>query len=452
VEIVLAVPAVDRARDLAVALATVGVDARMVCGTGAELHAYLGREPAEGVVLVEELPDGLAEEWLRRVAALPVPRPAAVVLVYRTDNTEQVRERVRAVYGLAAEVVAAGARPGVEVAREVADVLQRLRAVAMEQEREAHQRLSRPVPGAPVPVAQPGGVLAFAGVTGGVGVSTLVANLAAVAAAAGHRVLVVDAQFGTGGSLLFHLGARQADGPGAPDVRRLYHEYTLHQRQEGRGSGVTGDLVGLLREVVIPITLQRVRHAPLGVVQVPADPEVRAQTPAELVLWVVQGLMASRDWDVALMDCGSSLGDPRVRRLLQSAREVFLLGSNRGSSVHGLIRTVSLLGSLELRTPPMLLLRVHEASMYTEAQVNRFLRQAAPGMATIYGTVPQAQELEQRENRLLEEPPLAVVVPEAAYSMAVRRLAVKLGLADAQPDEDAARRKVRLWPFSMARG
>lgn len=429
-EIILALADMERGRRLSRGLGAAGVFVREQCATSAELCARQEREPAQGLVVAESLPDGEAEMALRRLAALAGVRAPAVVLIYQADRAESVRERVRLVYGLAAEVVVAGARPDAEVAQEAARVLQVLQHVLSAQEREAHGRLSQPVPSAPVPVARGGGLLVFAGVTGGVGTSTLVANLAAVAAVSGYRALVVDAQFGTGGSALHHLGAGEMDTHETPDLGGLLHAFQLQ-----RGKAAVAEVRGEVARAVVQVQLHRTRHADLGVVQVSADPGMRARLSAELVLWAAEGLLAGGDWDVALVDAGSHLGDPRTQALLQAARRGLLVTATHMTGVTALLRVHTAAAGLALPDgmEPSVILRQWPESRYRAADVARHLRSLGPGRLdpSIYAVLPNSAELAARDGRPVAEAPLAVTHPQAGYSTEIWNLALKLGLASA---------------------
>lgn len=420
-EIILALPSLDRARELVVSLAMQGVTVRGLCSTGADLVGHVARAPVDGVVLCEELPDGAADARLRQLLALPGQRPVAVVLAYREEGREALRERVRTTYGLAADLVMAGSRSGGDVAQELARVLQRLQRTLQDQDLDAHERLSRSVAGTglPGPVRR-SGLIGFTGISGGVGTTTLVANLAGIAAAAGLRVLLVDAQLHTGPGLLYQLGVREQDTPEAPGVHELRHDFEAH-----RGDPSTG-AADRVRETVIPVQLPRLQHAALHVLQVPNEMRNRSDMSAALLLWAVHVLMQTREYDALLMDCGTGQGDGRIVQLLGACSDVFLVGANRGASLNALFKVSAFRGGLDLRAAPYIVLRFFENSHYSEKFVHSMTR------LTVAGVLPHEVDLERREGRQYSDvPPIAVTDPDRPYSQSVRSLGLQLGLVEA---------------------
>ncbi len=423
-EAVLAMPSPDRGRDLVVPLSMAGVRVRTVVQSGNQMVAELGREPADCLLLPETLPDGPAEMWLTRVAAVATRRPVALVLIYGVQDGEAVRERVRSAYGPMVDVVAAGVRSAEEVAAEAARVLGRLAAVLAEQDRDAFERLQQPV--APGPVPQPvraGGAIAFVGASGGVGTSSLVANLAAYVAMAGQRVLVVDAQFPTAGSILHYCGVE-------PDEhnRGMHHlRWGFAAAGGGAREGAPDELMHRLEEV----RFRAVRHADLKVLHVPAIWEHMANLPVEHVTWAMRTL--DREFDLVLVDCGSGLGSASTRALLEQAGRAILVAGGWGASVSALARG---LGALEgqMQTDRLfLLLREAEGAFGS-----RTIR-ATVGMP-IYGRVPEEPLLRKADGRLGMRVPLVVEAPDSPYAHAVGQLAFTLGLVG-EPQPIAGKQK-----------
>lgn len=417
-EAVLAMASPDRGRDFVLPLSLGGIRIRAVVQSGHQLVSEVGRETVDCILLPETLPDGSAEVWLTKAAAVCSRRPLAVVLVYGVEASEAVRERVRAAYGPAADVVAAGARNVDDVAAETARVLERLSRTLAEQDRDAFERLNQQVaPGAlPQPVRK-GGPVALVGSAGGVGTSTLAANLAVYAAMAGQRALVVDAHFATTGSVLYHLGLEPDD-----------HNCGMHHlRWSAMGSGGTlrdsaaDDLIRRLHEV----RLRGVRHADLRVLHVPAVLEHMANLPADHLTWAMQSL--ERHFDFVVVDCGSGLGDARTLKLLSSAGRIFLLAGGWGTSVNGLVRAlVALESSRDLavgRDRLFLLLREAEGAYGT-----RTVRSLAN--MPIFGRLPEEPLLRKGDARLGARLPLVAQTPESPYSQRVAELAFGLGLVD----------------------
>jgi MinD-like ATPase involved in chromosome partitioning or flagellar assembly len=417
-EIILGLPSLDRSQELAVALAMHDVTVRAVCSTCAELVGQVARSPVDGVVLVEELPDGPPDIALRQLLGIPGQRPVAVILAYRQEGRELLRERVRATYGLAADLIMAGARPATDVAPEIASLLHTLLQTVRAQDLAAHERLSRPVAEAavPKPVLR-SGLVSFLGVSGGVGTSTLVANLGAVAALSGRRVLLVDAQLAAGPSLLYHLGV--ADAPDYPGVHVLRHDY-----EAARGL-VTGGALDAVEQALVPVTLSRLRHPPLHLLQVPNEPQNRTSMRMEHLLWAVQVLAESRRYDTILVDAGTGVGDSRTQQLLQASSDLLLLAANRGASVNSLLKLVPFLGALDLRAKPLLLLRSYDETAYTDKYVHNMTHLTGAGI------VPHEPAIERRESRQHSESPAAVSAADLPYSRAVAALALRLGLVEA---------------------
>ena len=417
-EAVLAMPSPDKGRDFVLPLSLGGIRIRAVVQSGHQLVSEVSHEPVDCLIVPEALPDGPAEMWLSKVAAVCSRRPLAVVLVYGVEAGETVRERVRAAYGPAVDVVAAGARNVDDVAAETARVAERLARTLAEQDRDAFERLKQTVaPGVlPQPVRK-GGAVGFAGSSGGVGTSTLVANLAVYAAMAGQRVLVVDAHFATTGSILYHLGVEPDD-----------HNYGMHHlRWSAMGSGgaaregAADDLMRRLTEV----RLRGVRHADLRVLHVPAVMEHMANLPADHVVWAMQVL--ERMFDLVVVDLGTGLGDARTLKLLANTSRIFLLAGGWGTSVHGLVRALTAMeashGGAAGKDQVFLLLREAEGSYGSRA-----VRSLAN--MPIFGRVPEEPALRKAETRLGARMPIVAQSPESPYSHSVAELAFGLGLAD----------------------
>ena len=418
-EAVLAMPSPDRGREFILPLSLGGVRVRAVVQSGNQLVAELEREPADCVFLPETLPDGPAEMWLAKVAALGGRRPLAVVLIYGVEAGEAVRERVRGVYGPAADAVAAGARNSDDIAGEVARVVDRLARTVVEQDRDAYERFRRPV--APGPVPQPvrrSGALAFLGVSGGVGTSALVANLAAYAAMAGQRVLAVDAQFATGGSLLHYLGVEPDD-----HNKGMHHLRWSHMSTGGAVKDGTAD--DLLQRL-IEVRLRGIRHADLRVLHVPALLEQMMTIPGEHVTWAIQAL--ERSFDLILVDCGTGIGDPRVQKLLEAASRILLITGGWGVSVQALVRALLALDSRQSagadRERVFLLLREAAEGVYGARTVRSLAN------LPIYGRLPEEPLLRKAEARLGVQVPVVVESPAAGYASSVAQLAFALGAVE----------------------
>ncbi|HWI52470.1 MAG TPA: AAA family ATPase [Symbiobacteriaceae bacterium] len=412
-EAVLAMPSPDRGREFVVPLSLGGLRIRSVVQTGNQLASELSREPADCVLLPEVLPDGPAELWLTKVAAVSPRRPLAVVMVYGVEAVETVRERVRGAYGPAVDVVAAGARNVDDVSGEVCRVSERLARILAEQDMDAFERLRQPVPPGQVPQpVRKGGAVAFLGASGGVGTSTLVANLAAYAAMAGQRVLVVDAHFATGGTVLYHLGAEP------DDLNRGVHHLRWTQMSAG-GSARESAAEELLRRTE-EVRLRGVRHAEVRVLHTPAVLEQMATLPADLVIWAMQAL--ERSFDLTLMDCGSGLGDPRTQKLLEQSGRIVLMAGGWGASVHALVRGLT---ALDGRQDDRIFLLLREAE---GAYGSRTVRSLAN--MPIFGRVPEEPLLRKLESRLGARLPVTVDQADSPYARSVAEVAFALGLTE----------------------
>jgi MinD-like ATPase involved in chromosome partitioning or flagellar assembly len=416
-EAILVMPSSERGRDFVLPLSLGGIRVRTVVQTGNQLVAEMSRETAECIFLPETLSDGPAEMWLSKVAAVSQRRPLAVVLVYGVEAREAVRERARTAYGPGVEVVAAGARNSEDVAGEASRVLDRLSRAMAEQDRDAYERLRQPV--APGTVPQPmrkSGSLAFLGASGGVGTSTLVANLAAYAAMAGQKVLLVDAQFHTAGSLLHYLGVD-------PDEQNfgIHHLRWSHASAQGAvRDSMTDDLTRRLEEV----RFRSVRHADIRVLHVPAILEQMANGSVEQVTWAIQTL--ERSFDLVLVDCGSGLGDGRTLKLLEQASQVFFVVGGWGASVQALVRNLSALSTRKDTAISAerlyLLLREMGEGVYGARTVS-----SAANMP-IYGRLPEEPLIRKADSRLGMRIPVVVDAPDSAYAQGISQVAYALGI------------------------
>lgn len=426
-EAVLAMPSPDRGREFVLPLSLGGVRVRTVVQSGHQVVSELSREPADCVIMPETLPDGPAELWLAKVAAVCSRRPLVVVLVYGVEASETVRERVRSAYGAAVEVVAAGARNVDDAAAEVTRIIERISRTLSDLDRDAYERLRQPVaPGViPQPVRKDGSIV-VAGTSGGAGASTLVANLAIYAAMAGRRVLVIDADFATTGSVLYHLGAEPDD-----------HNFGMHHLRwnvMGSGGAVREGAANDLLQRTQEVRIRGVRHADLRVLHVPAVLEHMAQLPAEHLIWAMQVL--ERQFDLTLVDCGTGIGDLRTQKLLAEAGRILLLTGGWGVSVNSLVRALVALDSR------------HDAAG-TKERVFLLLREAEGAYGTrtvrslanmpIFGRVPEEALLRKAESRLGARLPVVVQTPESAYARSIAELAFAMGLADQPAAQSGAR-------------
>lgn len=436
-EAVLVIPSPDRGRDFVLPLALGGVRVRTVVQSGNQLVAEVSREPADCILLPETLPDGPADMWLAKVAAVAPRRPLAVVLVYGVQAGETIREQVRAAYGPAVEVVAAGARNVQDVAAETVRVLDRLARTAAEQDRDAFERLHQEVPPGTVP--QPvhkGGAVAFAGVSGGVGTSTLVANLALYAAMAGQRVLIVDAQFATGGSILHYFGVQ-------PDEQNhgMHH---LRWGYLGAGGAVKEGAMAEVMPRLEEVRLRKVRHADIRILAVPAILEVMTGMPVEQVTWAVQVL--EREFDLILYDCGTGIGTPRAQHLLEHARRVYLVAGGWGASVHALARSLAALEGKPLLERLYLLLREVPDGVYGARTIRSVVNMP------IYGRIPEEPLLRKGETRLGATPPLVAEAPDSPYGESIAQLAFALGLVARAEGKAREKRPTRGFRFRFGLG
>lgn len=413
-EAVLVMPSPDRGREFVLPLSMSEVSVRTVLQSGNQLLIELGREPADCVLLPEVLPDGPAEMWLAKAAAAAPQRPVAVVLVYGVEASESVRERVRAAYGPMVDVVAAGARSTEEVAGEAARVAHRIASTVADQDRDAFERLRREV--APGVVPQPvrkGGAIALLGVSGGVGTSTLVANLGAYAAMAGQRVLIVDAQFASAGSVLHYYGVTPDD-----------HNFGIHHLKWGYMSATSGGAREIPAEELSPrlqdVRLRNVRHAELKVLQPPAILEHMANLPAEQVIWAVQ--QVERLFDVVLVDCGSGVGCARTQKLTAQASRLLLVAGGWGASVHGLVRALAAMEGKAEKERLFLLLREAAEGAFGTRTIS------AHASMPVYGRLPDEPLLRKADSRLGARLPVVVETPDSAYAKSVADLAFTLGL------------------------
>lgn len=436
-EAIFAIPSPDRGRDFILPLSRGGVQVRTVVQSGNQLVQEIAREPVDCILLPETLPDGPAEMWLKKVAAVGARRPLAVVLIYGVEASEAIREKILAAYGEGAEVVAAGSRAIHDVAAETTRVLDSLARRRGEQERDAYDRLNRDVePGqVPQPVRR-GGAVAFAGVSGGVGTSTLVTNLALCVAMAGQRVLVVDAQFGSGGSILHYFGQQQDEqSHGMHHLRWTYLSSNNTVRENA-----ADELMKRLEEV----RLKNVRHAEIRVLSVPAILESMSNLPGEQVSWAIQVL--ERNFDLVLVDCGSGVGHPRTQHLLESANRIYLMAGGWGASVHALVRSLTAMEGRPVMDRFFLLLREAEG-----AYGSRTVRSVA--QVPIFGRVPDDPAVRKSETRLGASIPVVADQPASPYAESVNQLAFSLGFIEQQLAGKAVDARSKGWfRFGVGKG
>lgn len=419
-EAILVMPSPDRGREFVLPLSLSGIRVRTVIQSGAQLMTELQREPAECIILPELLPDGPAEHWLAQVAAGGARRPVGVVLIYGVDGAEAVRERVRAAYGPTVDVVQAGARPADDVARDAGQLLERTVRLMADQDREAHERLRQPA--APSPVPQPvrrTGAIAFVGIAGGVGTSTLVANLAAHAALRGQKVLVVDAQFATGGSVMHYLGGLADEA--TKGLHHLRWNYMTATAAAAQRETTAAELLTRADEVRIA----GARHGDLRVMQVPAILDQMLNMPAEQVVWGIRTL--EETVDLLLVDCGSGLGDPRTRKILEAATRIMVVAGGWGGSVHALARGLSALDDqsdrANLRQRCFLLLREGSEGAYGARTVSSTVRMP------IYGRVPDDPLVRRADGKLGARVPLVAEAADSAYAKSIAQVAFALGIS-----------------------
>ncbi|MFZ5826298.1 MAG: AAA family ATPase [Bacillota bacterium] len=437
-EAILVMPSPDRGRDFVLPLSMGGIRVRTVVQSGTQLVAEAGREPAECIILPESLPDGPAEAWLVKAAAVSPRRPVAVILVFGVEASEAVRERARAAFGPAVEVVAAGARRTDEVAAEVTRVLDRLSRTLADQDRDAFDRLRQPVVSSTVPQpVRKGGAIALLGLSGGVGTSTLTANLATYAAMAGQRVLVIDAQFATAGSVLYYLG-------GEPDD----HNRGLHHLRWSHMSATNGQLKESAADEILlrtdEVRIKGARHAELRVLSTPAILEQMVQMPADQVVWGMQ--LLEHSFDLVLVDCGSGVGDSRTLRLLEASGRVLLVAGGWGAGVNAAARCLSALEETESRIGKdrlLLLLREGGEGVYGTRTVS-----SAVGMP-IYGRLPEEPAVRKAEGRLGIRVPVVAEHPDSAYAKSTAQLAFTLGVVQ---QVETAERETRRGLFGLSFG
>lgn len=413
---IVVMPSPEKGREFVLPLSMGGIQVRSIVQTGNQLITEISREPADCIVLTESLHDGLADMWLAKVAAVCQRRPLAVVLVYGVESSEAVRERSRSAYGPGVEVVAAGTRGAEDVAGEVARVIERLSRLLADQDRDAFERLSQPV--APASIPQPvrkSGALAFFGASGGVGTSTLVANLGVYAAMAGQRVLLIDAHFHTTGSLLYCLGTEPDDHNHGIHHLRWTHMSSQGVQRDANAAGIIHHLSD--------VRIRNVRHAELRVLHVPAILEYMTNTPVEQVVWAVQSL--ERSYDLVLMDCGTGVGDARSLKLLEMASQALIVAGGWGASVHTLVRILQALegrpGSTISKERIFLLLRELPEGVYGSRTVS-----SAANMP-IYGRIPDEPLVRKAETRLGLRVPAVVEHPDSPYARNIAQIAYALG-------------------------
>jgi MinD-like ATPase involved in chromosome partitioning or flagellar assembly len=431
----------QKGRELILPLSLGGVRVRKLLGAGEQLLAELDQAPTRAVILTESLPDGPAEHWLGRLSGSP-GRPLVVVLLQGIEAATLVRERCRAVYGPLVEVVPAGLPPP-QAASQAALLLERLQEEVMAAGAAAPQaepvssgqsrgegQGAPPTPGAtptlgatpthaatptqapqPAQTTQPAqpaqplrpvryGALALLGASGGVGTSTLTANLAALVTKAGGKVLVID----LGQTQAYLLGAQPDEA-----VRGLHHlRWAYLSGRPGTPAEVAPwlDHARGIDLLILPPILDALWHL-----------------PAEQILWGLRAL--EPEYDLVLFDLGTGISHPRTPALIEAANQTLLVVGGWGSGLHG---ASALLAALEGRPE--------------RDRLSLILREGDPRSATkalglpIEATLPAEPLLTTASRQERAPPPLVVQAPDSPYANAVRSLAVALGLL--QPPAPAA--------------
>jgi MinD-like ATPase involved in chromosome partitioning or flagellar assembly len=431
-EALLAIASPDKGRELVLPLSLGGIRVRQVVYSGHQLVAEASREPVDAILIAESLPDGPADLWLAKLASGPARRPVALVLLYGLEGGEAVRERCRGAFGPAVEVIPAGARAVHETAAEAARLLDRLSRLLAEQDQDAHERLRQPIPSAQIPQpVRKGGALALLGASGGVGTSALVANLGLLVAMAGERVLLVDAQFGTAGSLAHFLGVQ-------PDEAQK----GLHHLKWGHVSGREGSPEEVLTRTE-EVRLRAVRHAELRLLHAPATLDAMLNLPGEQVLWGMQTL--ERSFDLILIDLGTGLGSPRTLKILEAASRILLLAGGWGASVQSAARILTALEGRPELDRLFLLLRETGEGVWGARTVRSVVSQP------IYGRLPEEPLLQKADGRLGASVPPIAEAPDSPYSSAVSALAASLGLVAFQDGNKEGKGKKGLFGLGLGR-
>lgn len=431
----------QKGRELILPLSLGGVRVRKVLGAGEQLLAEHRQAPVEAILLAESLPDGAAEHWLAQLAALP-GRPLVILLLYGIEAAAAVQERSLAIYGSAVAVLPAGALPPHLLASQAVTLLGRL-AQGVEVPAEPAQPKVGPsdpaepqrsestdstVPTAPASVAQPatrsGRVtlvhhpgarsLALLGATGGVGTSTLTANLAALIAGAGGKVLVVDAGFTTGLSQAFLLGAQSDEA-----VRGLHH---LRWGYLSGRPGTPAEVAPWLDH-----------GKEIALLQLPPILDAVWNLPAEQILWGARAMESAVD--LILYDLGTGIGTPRTLALSEAASQTLLLVGGWSAGVQGASRLLSALDGRPELERFAIVLRAEEGSAWGAPSVSRALGRP------LYAQLPTEPLLVTAHRQERAPPLLAGQAPDSPYALAVQSLAAQLGLiAEVSPQAVKERR------------
>lgn len=253
--------------------------------------------------------------------------------------------------------------------------------------------------------------IALLGATGGVGTSTLTANLAALTAQAGAKVLVVDAGFTTGLAQAYLLGAQTDEGTRG-----------LHHLRWGYLSGRPGT------PAEVEPWLDHGKE--IALLQLPPILDAIWTLPAEQILWGARAL--ETELDLILIDLGTGIGSPRTLALIEAASQTLLLVGGWGASVQGagrLLRALEGRPELERLT---LLLRTEEGSAWGARAVSRTLGHP------IFAQIPTEPLIAQAARQERAPPPFIGQAPDSPYAGAVCALAVKIGLMaeSAQPSKE----------------
>ena len=244
---------------------------------------------------------------------------------------------------------------------------------------------------------------------GGVGKTSLAANLAIQFAAAGRRVLLIDGDFGLANVDLL-LG--------------LTPVHTLDDVVRGRKR---------VEEVLLT--------GPAGIQVLPAasgesDLVDLDDYRRELLMRALEN--AARGRDVLLIDTGSGI-HRQTLRLAQMAREILVVTTPEPPAFSDAYATIKTLAMRQLRQPPRLIInrvRDNEEAHRVAEKIRRLTRRFLGLSPELYGFIPEDEAV---PTAIRMQQPFLTAFPQAQVSVAVRAIAKRILAANESPKPDAAR-------------